>query len=162
MKRFIFGFQRRVWCPKWTPLSSSWRMVTTAMSGGSLIGPGCRGGPGGPPPWRPVVGRDAPDVFRKEYRDQGGRRPRAGRVRGAGRGREEDARGRPRVVVASRPVYAQRLAPPPRAAPGGFAGIGQLPAGPRRRADGATQPAGRRRYAAARPAARNRISARGR
>ena len=31
MKRFIFGFQRRVWCPKWTPLSSSWRMVTTAM-----------------------------------------------------------------------------------------------------------------------------------
>jgi hypothetical protein len=31
MKRFIFGFQRRVWCPKWTPLSRSWRMVTTAM-----------------------------------------------------------------------------------------------------------------------------------
>ena len=36
MKRFIFGFQRRVWCPKWTPLSSSWRMVTTAMVGCSL------------------------------------------------------------------------------------------------------------------------------
>ncbi|GAB3801403.1 hypothetical protein GCM10027605_18780 [Micromonospora zhanjiangensis] len=31
MKRFIFGFHRRVWCPKWTPLSSNWRMVTTAM-----------------------------------------------------------------------------------------------------------------------------------
>src|SRR4051812_10009821 len=31
MKRFILGFQRRVWCPKWTPLSRSWRMVTTAM-----------------------------------------------------------------------------------------------------------------------------------
>jgi hypothetical protein len=31
MKRFIFGFQRRVWCPKCTPLSRSWRMVTTAM-----------------------------------------------------------------------------------------------------------------------------------
>jgi hypothetical protein len=31
MNRFIFGFQRRVWCPKWTPLSRSWRMVTTAM-----------------------------------------------------------------------------------------------------------------------------------
>src|SRR5918994_1879077 len=30
MKRFIFGFQRLVWCPKWTPASSSWRMVTTA------------------------------------------------------------------------------------------------------------------------------------
>src|SRR5674536_408309 len=29
MNRFIFGFHRRVWCPKWTPLSSSWRMVTT-------------------------------------------------------------------------------------------------------------------------------------
>src|SRR3954451_5245816 len=153
MKRFIFGFQRRVWCPKWTPLSSSWRMVTTAMSGGSLIGPGCRGGPGGPPPWRPVVDRDAPDGFPKEYRGQGGRRHRAGRVRGAGRGREEDARGRPRVVVASRPVYAQRLAPPPRAALGGFArigrrlGCGALPGG-------ATRRPGRRRYAAARPAAR--------
>src|SRR5664280_2030546 len=29
MNRFIFGFHRRVWCPKCTPLSSSWRMVTT-------------------------------------------------------------------------------------------------------------------------------------
>ena len=29
MKRFIFGFQRRVWCPKWTPLSSSCFMETT-------------------------------------------------------------------------------------------------------------------------------------
>src|ERR1044071_9273311 len=63
MKRFILGFQRRVWCPKWTPLSSSWRMVTAAM----VVSPGflvdappvgdavvlvrtghhpCRGGPG--------------------------------------------------------------------------------------------------------------------
>jgi hypothetical protein len=31
MNRFIFGFQRRVWCPKWTPLSSSCFMLTTAM-----------------------------------------------------------------------------------------------------------------------------------
>ena len=31
MKRFIFGFQRLVWCPKCAPLSMSWRMVTTAM-----------------------------------------------------------------------------------------------------------------------------------
>ena len=30
MKRFIFGFQRRVWWPKWTPASSSSRMETTA------------------------------------------------------------------------------------------------------------------------------------
>ena len=32
MNRFIFGFQRRVWCPKWTPLSRSCRVVTTAMA----------------------------------------------------------------------------------------------------------------------------------
>src|SRR5438105_9609926 len=31
MKRRIFGFQRRVWWPKWTPASSSSRMETTAM-----------------------------------------------------------------------------------------------------------------------------------
>src|SRR5918994_6955137 len=37
MKRFILGFQRRVWCPKWTPLSRSWRVVTTAMAGGPLL-----------------------------------------------------------------------------------------------------------------------------
>src|SRR5215210_6211483 len=30
MKRRIFGFQRRVWWPKWTPASSSSRIVTTA------------------------------------------------------------------------------------------------------------------------------------
>src|SRR4051794_23746932 len=32
MNRFILGFHRRVWCPKWTPLSSSCFMVTTAMA----------------------------------------------------------------------------------------------------------------------------------
>src|SRR3989441_3700006 len=32
MKRFIFGFQRRVWCPKWTPASRSSFMETTGMS----------------------------------------------------------------------------------------------------------------------------------
>src|SRR3954462_3824732 len=31
MKRFIFGFQRRVWWPKWTPDSSISFMVTTGM-----------------------------------------------------------------------------------------------------------------------------------
>ena len=30
MKRFIFGFQRRVWWPKWTPASRSSFMETTA------------------------------------------------------------------------------------------------------------------------------------
>ena len=38
MKRFIFGFQRRVWCPKWTPLSSSCFMVTTAIRRASSAG----------------------------------------------------------------------------------------------------------------------------
>src|SRR4051812_7636520 len=32
MNRFIFGFQRRVWCPKCTPLSSSCFMLTTAIA----------------------------------------------------------------------------------------------------------------------------------
>src|SRR4051794_40322677 len=31
MKRFIFGFQRRVWWPKWTPASSNSFMETTGM-----------------------------------------------------------------------------------------------------------------------------------
>src|SRR6478752_2608535 len=43
MKRFIFGFQRRVWCPKWTPLSSSWRMVTTAIAVLLLLAVVCDG-----------------------------------------------------------------------------------------------------------------------
>src|SRR3954454_6639539 len=30
MYGFIFGFQRRVWWPKWTPASRSWRMETDA------------------------------------------------------------------------------------------------------------------------------------
>src|ERR1700751_5730045 len=32
MKRRIFGFQRRVWWPKWTPASNSCFMLTTAIS----------------------------------------------------------------------------------------------------------------------------------
>ena len=50
MNRFIFGFQRRVWCPKWTPASSSCFMVTTATMGslpvGSLCRPDAGAGPG--------------------------------------------------------------------------------------------------------------------
>src|SRR5918994_327163 len=53
MKRFIFGFHRRVWCPKCTPLSSSCFMVTTAMrraSSAELSQPGLAwtGGPARP------------------------------------------------------------------------------------------------------------------
>src|SRR3954454_9298207 len=49
MNRFIFGFQRRVWCPKWTPLSSSCFMLTTAIAASLLTSAaaaallGCRG-----------------------------------------------------------------------------------------------------------------------
>src|SRR6476469_1908855 len=48
MKRFIFGFQRRVWWPKWTPASSNSFMETTGMgapfSGFDCVAPV---GPGG-------------------------------------------------------------------------------------------------------------------
>src|SRR5690242_12696109 len=37
MNRFIFGFHRRVWCPKWTPASSRLRMVTTAIGARPLV-----------------------------------------------------------------------------------------------------------------------------
>src|SRR5581483_8496413 len=32
MNRFIFGFHRRVWWPKWTPASNSCFMLTTAIA----------------------------------------------------------------------------------------------------------------------------------
>src|SRR5687768_6458232 len=38
MKRFIFGFQRRVWCPKCTPLSSSCFIETTWFVAAFAIG----------------------------------------------------------------------------------------------------------------------------
>src|SRR5512142_763162 len=48
MKRRIFGFQRRVWWPKWTPASSSSRMETapveTAMGKLLPIRLSCRAG----------------------------------------------------------------------------------------------------------------------
>src|SRR3954451_2414578 len=63
MNRFILGFQRRVWCPKWVPLSSSCFMVTTAIVGHVLVVVGCRPASGDAGPWclrdaRPVVRRD--------------------------------------------------------------------------------------------------------
>ena len=38
---FIFGFQRRVWCPKWTPASSRSlidTLVATGDSSGAAVG----------------------------------------------------------------------------------------------------------------------------
>src|SRR5437764_14551083 len=37
MYGFIFGFQRRVWCPKWTPASSS-SFIVTSTKEFSLLG----------------------------------------------------------------------------------------------------------------------------
>src|SRR5438874_5992094 len=53
MNRRIFGFQRRVWWPKWTPASSSSRRVTTGM----VVVP-----PSGFPFLRPVRPRPDPMV----------------------------------------------------------------------------------------------------
>src|SRR5580693_4465879 len=49
MKRFIFGFHRRVWWPKWTPASRSCRMETTAieMFLQSVLSPGAAPPAGG-------------------------------------------------------------------------------------------------------------------
>src|SRR5690242_15840714 len=33
----IRGFQRRVWCPKWTPASSNWRMVKDGIAMGEQL-----------------------------------------------------------------------------------------------------------------------------
>ena len=45
----ILGFQRRVWWPKWTPASSSWRIETAGMDvlllGCDLRAPLVRGPP---------------------------------------------------------------------------------------------------------------------
>src|ERR1700758_2224285 len=74
MNRFILGFQRRVWCPKWVPLSSSCFMVTTAIVGHVLVlsvaarhrvmtGPGTCANTG------PVVRRDRPAFGRLQARE---------------------------------------------------------------------------------------------
>src|SRR5436190_23104382 len=65
MKLFIFGFQRLVWCPKWTPASIISRMVIgaslgegCALSGGGLEPPG-----GSPEPEDAVVGSVVVSIF---------------------------------------------------------------------------------------------------
>src|SRR5436309_15299601 len=58
MKRRIFGFQRLVWWPKWTPASSNSRMETapalveTAIEAPSDSFVSCAGGSRGAPPAR--------------------------------------------------------------------------------------------------------------
>src|SRR4051794_5837924 len=120
MNRFIFGFQRRVWCPKCTPLSSSCFMLTTAIAASLVCARppaallGCDAGTG-------VVRR--PGVRRRHTPGDCLPGP---RWRTAPRERDEDARSRPvgtgrtgqhtragSGVVPSGPVVHR----PPRAAP---------------------------------------------
>src|SRR6266545_728954 len=54
MNRFIFGFQRRVWWPKWTPASRSSRMETTAMGFLPVVDERCAGELGRNRPERPA------------------------------------------------------------------------------------------------------------
>src|SRR6187549_1078032 len=55
MKPFIFGFQRLVWWPKWTPASIISRMVI-----GASLGEGCASG-GEPEPEPPPGGKPEPE-----------------------------------------------------------------------------------------------------
>src|SRR5438045_705550 len=60
MKRFIFGFHRRAWCPKWTPDLKSCFIVTTATAF-SLDASASR-------PRRALAGRRRDLVKRAKYR----------------------------------------------------------------------------------------------
>src|SRR5215207_2185011 len=91
MKRFIFGFQRRVWCPKCTPLSSSCFMDTTWLV--AMVRPAS---PALPRPRRATVAA-------------GRRSVRHGRP--AGR-RVLTPAGAPATVAARRPVGRTEGAPP--------------------------------------------------
>src|SRR4029453_14968817 len=50
MYSFIFGFQRFVWCPKWTPASSS-SLILTVVDKYRLLVVSITAGT---PPWRPA------------------------------------------------------------------------------------------------------------
>src|SRR3984957_21210195 len=68
MKRFIFGFHRRVWWPKWTPASRSCRMETTAI----VVFPPVGCSPGAAPPRGDDRGLRAGDVGRYCHPPSGG------------------------------------------------------------------------------------------
>src|SRR4051794_38081089 len=131
MKRFIFGFQRRVWCPKWTPLSSRFFMLTTAtwrrpssfVRGRPEAGPallGCRGHPGGAPPWCPAAPPNPP-----RGRDRGGDCPAAAAGRGHAKSvRQRQTAARAYALAVGAPTGSSPARPPvhcrpPRPRPGG-------------------------------------------
>ena len=172
MKRFILGFQRRVWCPKWTPLSSSWRMVTTAMarpSGAHREGARQQADPSRGPasrlsaptswpaplaPCRQPLRHCARHVPGPLRRSTPSRCPVGARRDGSPGDREDDARSRPVRTGRTRSLADRHAPVPPARAPA-------APARPRarrgRRRDAV--PAGRRRPAPAdRPRRRARIA----
>src|SRR5215470_17453560 len=99
MKRFIFGFQRRVWWPKWAPASSNCFMETTGM-GAPFYGSialhrwrqgGSRTSTGHRPPWKSTGSEDR--QHRQDSRERHLFGPRSRRqpgsdVRGGERGRQ--------------------------------------------------------------------------
>ena len=131
MKRFIFGFQRRVWCPKWTPASSICRMVMTAIANSFAVD-------------RPATGAGATA--------SGGGLDRVGRPTGRWADRA--------VYRADRRASALRAVPgsaAAAAAPGGRRAVGRHQPGPVRRAARAAAPGrGTRSPRGARSAARRR------
>src|SRR4051812_17598316 len=121
MNRFIFGFQRRVWCPKWTPLSSSCFMLTTAMPcslpvarGAGRRAPRLTRPPGGAPPWRPQ--RHSPGGcppgprWRLTRRRAGGGRAKSTRANGS---RIEHTSPERSSSPADPVVHSRRCSPPP-------------------------------------------------
>src|SRR5580765_1065484 len=75
MKRRIFGFQRRVWWPKWTPASSSSRMETTAMVFLSVGLGRAAGGVGAHRPQRPAPRHGVIPPGRRDWSGKSSRRP---------------------------------------------------------------------------------------
>src|SRR3954452_22850680 len=127
MNRFIFGFQRRVWCPKWTPLSSSCFMLTTAMPCSLSVVRAARG------PCSSVVagpGGDRPGVLQHHTPEAVARRDRGGDCPAVRREGERAKSTRPRRIA--RAAYLVRSGPfrgrsdRPQTTPGGADGAGRL------------------------------------
>src|SRR5574341_1367480 len=69
MNCFIFGFQRRVWCPKWTPASSRSLIETlaaTAITSGATVETAVVSDNSRPPSYQPDAGSDWLRAFRPQ------------------------------------------------------------------------------------------------
>src|SRR5688572_25709165 len=109
MKRFIFGFQRRVWWPKWTPASRSSRMETTAKALGPF--PGLVGATAGGARAEPTLRASAPPpVLPAGEKDLDSGSVAAGRGAILGHGRSGHVRGQsPSCPLRPRPQAPVRL-----------------------------------------------------